>query len=563
MPPPTFVPPVPLSITTSSTSTSRRVVLHSLRHVTKSVISPPSSSSSTSPSPSPSTSSTSKARSDGNLNPDSSKLPAGARETNWMFYDVARILAIAGDGGDGIVSFLREKGKPRGGPSGGNGGNGGSIYLRATKSAGNTLSKFKFRHRYAGAAGSRGLSKGKHGANAVDITVPVPLGTLVRDAERGDDILADMRHEGDIYLLMRGGRGGRGNQSFKSDANRAPRICENGEKGVARWITLELKLVADCALIGLPNTGKSSLLTRVSNATPKIANYPFTTVVPNLGVVTPDAGGGDRGDSDALVIADIPGLIEGAHEGVGMGISFLRHIERCKILIHLIDGAEIITKFPNNVKKQKEELTFQYTLIQNELLFYNPRLGEKKQVILVNKADIPGVRCAFDDHWRDVLVTLSGHRRVACVSAHSGEGVAGVMRRLTGLVTMYEREEVESEQDVQDNLIDYDLFKARNEHEEDLYYGEKQVRVWKVEGMENTFEIGGYKVKRVYDMTNWDYIESIDRFQRVLSALGVNKQLIQIGIHDGDTIHCFDRQFDFYKEENIYSAAAALDGYLD
>lgn len=441
--------------------------------------------------------------------------------SDWMFYDVARVLVKGGRGGNGVVAFRREKGAPRGGPAGGSGGSGGSIRFIANNS-GNTLSAFRGGAAFRAQPGVNGSGKSKHGQSADDLNISVPLGTVIR-ADDGK-VLADLSHEGDTFLAARGGRGGRGNAAFKTDQNRAPRLCEPGEPGVERWLRLELKLVADVGLVGFPNAGKSAILDAVSNARPKIADYPFTTIVPNLGVV--DGMDGANG----LVIADVPGLIDGAHRGVGMGLAFLRHVERCKIIVHIIDGSE-------------KDLVQRYLAIRNELELFGGRLSRKKEVLLINKVDLPGVREAWEDTWKDRLLQAVDHRRIAVISAKSREGLSTTMTKLRKLV--------------ETAVVEDDIVVLGDEDEEAGPPATVEVV------SPGLFRVSGHKVKLAFHTTNWDYVESIDRFQRVLEALGVNRLLIQAGAKDGDCIICFDREFSYFQEENIYSAAAALDGYVD
>ncbi|PXF41733.1 GTPase Obg [Gracilariopsis chorda] len=444
--------------------------------------------------------------------------------SDWMFFDVARVLVKAGRGGDGCVAFRREKGVPRGGPAGGSGGRGGSIIFSA-KAGANTLSKFRTGAAFRAEDGANGQGKSRHGEAARDVHVSVPLGTVVRS----DDgrILADLSRDGQTFCAARGGRGGRGNQSFKTQRNRAPRIAENGEPGVQRRLRLELKLVADVALVGFPNAGKSTLLDSISNARPKIADYPFTTIVPNLGVVDSVNGG------NGLVIADVPGLIEGAHRGVGMGVSFLRHVERSKVVVHILDGTA-------------DDVIERYNAIRLEMELFDVHLARKKEVVLLNKADIPGVQEKWNNGLKKRLVEAVGtHKRIALISAKSKLGLSKVLPKLKALVDSVQKE---------DNIVI-----LGDEDEEGLGRPPAIVEC----NAEGGFIVSGYKVERAFEMTNWDYVEAIDRFQRILSALGVNEMLVRAGAKDGDVVSCFGREFDYYKNENIYSAAAALDGYYD
>lgn len=441
-----------------------------------------------------------------------------------MFFDVTRIHLCAGTGGNGVIAFRREKGVPRGGPSGGSGGRGGNVTFLA-KDGLNTLSSLRHGRTFRADDGANGLGKSKHGEWASSITVNVPAGTVVRD-DHGK-LLADLSEPGHTFAAAKGGRGGRGNLAFKTDKNRAPRLCERGEPGVDRWLRLELKLVADVALVGCPNAGKSSLLDAVSSARPKIADYPFTTVIPNVGVV--DAVDGAQG----LVLADVPGLIEGAHRGVGMGVAFLRHVERCRVVVHVVDAS-----------LETEEIILRYLRIRREMHLFDQRLSRKIEVVLVNKVDLPGVRERWENELKDALVqAIDTHKRVALVSAKSGEGLERVMRKLVHVVNSANDD---------DNVI---VLGDEDEPEDDGVIVEQLEK--------GVFEVRGWKVAKYYGMTNFAYVEGVDRFQRILKAIGVNERLAQAGAIDGNTVRCMDGEFDYYAEENIYSAAAALDGYID
>lgn len=441
-------------------------------------------------------------------------------DQNWMFFDVARVRVKGGDGGNGCLAFRREKCVPRGGPAGGNGGAGGSIIFRTDLGA-NTLSKFRGSPSFRAPKGLNGTGKGRTGECGKHSVISVPLGTLVKN-EKGV-VLADLAAEGQEFVAAMGGRGGRGNAAFKSERNRAPKLCERGEPGVERWLRLELKLVADVAIVGFPNAGKSTILDRVSNARPKIAEYPFTTIVPNLGVVD-----GEFGSGDGLVFADVPGLIEGAHKGVGMGTAFLRHVERCKVVMHVLDGS-------------LDNIAERYIAIRREMSLFDPSLARKKEVVLVNKVDLPGVQERWDERERDSLLAVVGHRRIAVVSAKNQRGLSDVMRRLRKLVATVVVESnivvLGDEEEVPDVLVETEA--------------------------PGRFRISGAEVERLYRMTDFGYVEALDRFQRVLQALGVNAKLRNAGAKDGDIVACFECEFEYYEEENVYSAAAALDGYTD
>lgn len=471
-------------------------------------------------------------------------IPTGGRDagTDWLFSDVAKISVTAGDGGNGVMAFRREKGVPKGGPFGGSGGVGGHVYLVADRGL-NTLARFRGRVHFRADSGNNGLGKGKHGAGGSDTTVAVPVGTVVRDATSGR-VVADLSDHGSSVRVARGGRGGRGNMAFKTDRNRAPRMCERGEPGVSRWLKLELKLVADAGLVGVPNAGKSTLLSRVSAARPKVADYPFTTVVPQLGVV--DGYEGEGGDavsgsstSRSVVLVDIPGLLEGAHSGVGMGTAFLRHIERCRAIVHVVDGSAA-------------DPVGDYQAICSELELFNPRLANKPSVVLLNKMDLPDVRHAWEEGGlRDALLAVMPHRRLAAVSAVSGEGLRKVLHRLTDLVLDARAKDDGGEV----------IPPGEYEESDEESLAARRVNVIRV--ADGVYEVRGPKIDRAAAMTNWDYVEAVDRFQRVLEAVGANRALKAAGAVDGDTIVVGDREFVYYARDNIYSAAAFADGYTD
>lgn len=407
------------------------------------------------------------------------------------FFDEATIHVIAGKGGNGCVSFRREKYVPFGGPNGGNGGAGGDVYLVANRHL-NTLIRFQRQQHFRAEPGGHGQGKDMQGKQGEDLLVPVPPGTVVRDADTSE-VLADLLEDGQTVLVAKGGRGGRGNAAFKSSTNQAPRIAEKGEPGETRSLKLELKLIADVGIIGVPNAGKSTLLAAVSAARPKIADYPFTTLSPNLGVAMLD--------QQALVLADIPGLIEGAHVGAGLGIKFLRHIERTRVLIHLLDGASA-------------DPLSDFEAINAELASFSLELAAKPQVVALNKMDLPGAQ----EWWPKVEADM-GQRGLAAfaISAVTGQGTQELLYAvLDVLESLPEEEAATPEIKVFRPAEDEDAFEIVREGED--------------------FRVRGRRVERVAVMTDWQNPEAVARFQRILKAMGILDALREAGVGPGDTV---------------------------
>jgi len=415
-----------------------------------------------------------------------------------MFFDEAKIYVKGGDGGNGVVAFRREAHVPRGGPSGGNGGKGGDVYLEADPQQ-NTLIQFSQQVHFRAANGAHGRGKNQTGAQGADLIIRVPIGTVAYDDATGE-LLADLILPGQRALVARGGRGGRGNHAFKSATNQAPRIAENGEPGEERWLRLELKLLADVGIVGVPNAGKSTLLARVSAARPKIADYPFTTLEPNLGVVVVD--------NRDFVLADIPGLIEGAHAGAGLGHTFLRHIERTRVLIHLLNGLS-----PDPVGD--------YQAINQELRLFNPALAEKPQVVALNKLDLPEVQAI----WPAVADRLAdlGVIEPLAISAATGEGVPALLRRVAALLAELPAptEPVVPEAAVPERVI--------GQPAED-----KSFTITR--DPDGAYHVHGPYIERIVKMTRWEYYDAVMRFQRILEALGITEALIARGVREGDTV---------------------------
>ncbi len=418
-----------------------------------------------------------------------------------MFFDEAKIYVKSGDGGDGCVAFRREKFVPFGGPNGGNGGAGGDVYLVVDRNL-NTLVHFKKRIHFKAGRGGRGSGKDQHGRRGEDSLIPVPPGTVAYDADTGE-LLADLVEDGQRVQVAYGGRGGRGNAAFASPTNQAPRLAEHGEPGQERWLRLELKLIADAGVIGMPNAGKSTLLSVVSAARPKIADYPFTTLQPNLGVVTVD-------DYQSFVLADVPGLIEGASEGAGLGHQFLRHVERTRLLIHLLDGAAT-------------DPLKDYEVINQELAQFSERLAAKPQVVVLNKMDLPDAQA-----WWPLVQEAMQARNVEAhaISAVSGQGVQALMRRTYALLQALPPPESIREKPT--------VF--RPAEGEDAFTIEREEDGWRVRGV---------RLERLAAMTPFVLPEAAARFQRQLRAMGVEGALEEAGVQPGDTVHIGEQELEW------------------
>jgi len=409
-----------------------------------------------------------------------------------MFFDEARIYVKGGDGGAGLVAFRREKYVPHGGPAGGDGGQGGDVVLVVSPRL-NTLSTFQKRRHFAAESGGSGGSSNKTGKSGEALLIDVPPGTVVRDAET-DVVLADLTVEGQRAVVARGGRGGRGNSRFKSSTNQAPRIAEKGEPGEERSLALELKLIADVGIVGVPNAGKSTFLSVVSAARPKIAPYPFTTLQPNLGVVILD----DR----EIVLADLPGLVEGAHEGVGLGHAFLRHVQRTRLLIHLLDGAG-------------QDPLGDFVQINSELALFDPDLADRPQLVVLNKMDLP----LAQERWPAVQEAIQGHGyEVFAISAVAQQGLTPVLGRAAALL---------AELPDAPSPVEVPVFQP-DETDDQSFEITRELDGWRV---------AGRGIERAATMTYWEYDEAVMRFQRILEALGIREALEDAGVAVGDTVY--------------------------
>ncbi|WP_338824960.1 GTPase Obg [Moorella humiferrea] len=422
-----------------------------------------------------------------------------------MFYDEAKIYVRGGDGGNGIVAFRREKYVPRGGPSGGDGGRGGSVILEADASL-RTLVDFRYRTHYRAERGQHGQGKNKHGRSAPDLVLRVPVGVVVRDAATGQ-ILADLVEPGQRVVVAAGGRGGRGNARFATPTDRAPTYAEKGEPGEERWLILELKLLADVGLIGMPNAGKSTLLSRISAARPKIADYPFTTLTPVLGMVRMDEG-------KSFVVADIPGLIEGAHQGAGLGLKFLRHIERTRVLVHVLD-----------VSLPAEDVWRNWQVVNKELEHYNPQLARRPQVIAANKMDVPG----GEEKVAYLKDRLADAYPVFPIAAATG---AGLEPLLYYLAEMLERLPPPAP------LIE-------PEEEKVTAFTPEEITIIR-EG--DVFLVQNREIERRVAMTYLDNDEAVRRLQNYLRQKGLEDALQRAGVFPGATVRIGKYEFEYMDE---------------
>ncbi|NDJ76843.1 MAG: GTPase ObgE [Chloroflexi bacterium] len=419
-----------------------------------------------------------------------------------MTFDEAKIHVRSGDGGNGIVHFRREKYVPRGGPTGGDGGKGGDVYFVVRPTL-NTLIAFSRQSHFKAENGAPGGTSNKTGRSGDDVLIEVPPGTIVRDAGSGD-VIADLVQPGQRVRVAQGGRGGRGNARFASSTNQAPRIAEKGEPGQERWLTLELKLLADIGIVGVPNAGKSTLLSVISNAKPKIAAYPFTTLEPNLGVVVLD-------DRD-VVFADIPGLVEGAHAGAGLGHGFLRHIQRTRVLVHLLDG-------------MAEDPIADFHQINTELALFDEHLGTKPQIVALNKMDLPQA----EEYWplvREELVKL-GYEPMA-ISAVTQRNVRDLINRAVQALDELPEEEAPAVAEIPVYELDEDPLAFTVSRTPD-----------------GGFRVAGQRIERAVAMTYWDYDQAVTRFQRILESMGVTAALEEAGVKPGDSVYIGDMELEW------------------
>lgn len=420
-----------------------------------------------------------------------------------MFVDYVTIYVKAGDGGDGMIAFRREKYVPKGGPAGGDGGKGGDIIFEVDEGL-NTLMDFRYNRHLKAERGQNGMSKGKHGKDAEPLIVPVPPGTSVYDNETGE-LIADLVEHGQRAVIAKGGKGGRGNIRFATSRNPAPHIAEKGEPGEEKEVRLELKLIADVGLVGFPSVGKSTILSVTTSAKPKIADYHFTTLAPNLGVVETE-------DHRSFVMADLPGLIEGAHEGVGLGHQFLRHVERTRLIVHVIDMAALEGRDPYD----------DYVKINRELKEYDEALSKRPQIIVANKMDMPGA----EENLRRFKEKLNDETPIYPISALTKKGLRELLFAIADKLEEIPKEPLEEKPIV------------IKHHKEEPPFQIKRAD-------DGAFVLYGEKIERLLKMTDFSTDEGAQRFARQLRRMGVDDALRERGAVDGSIVRILDYEFEF------------------
>jgi GTP-binding protein len=426
-----------------------------------------------------------------------------------MFVDQVKVYVKGGDGGNGMVAFRREKYVPKGGPAGGDGGKGGDVVFEVDEGL-RTLMDFRYKKHFKAIRGEHGMSKNQHGRNAEDMVIKVPPGTVVTDDDT-KQVIADLTEHGQQAVIAMGGRGGRGNSRFATPANPAPQLSENGEPGKERYVVLELKVLADVGLVGFPSVGKSTLLSVVSSAKPKIADYHFTTLVPNLGMVETD-------DGRSFVMADLPGLIEGAHQGVGLGHQFLRHIERTRVIVHVIDMSGLEGRDPYE----------DYVTINQELSEYNLRLTERPQIIVANKMDMPQAA----ENLEGFKEKLKGDYPVFPVSAVTREGLRELLYEVANQLENTPEFPLYDEEELTQNRVMYTM-----ENEEVPFNITREP--------DGVFVLSGDSLERLFKMTDFSRDESVKRFARQMRGMGVDEALRERGAKDGDIIRLLEFEFEF------------------
>lgn len=425
--------------------------------------------------------------------------------------DYAKIELQAGKGGDGAVAFRREKYEPTGGPAGGDGGDGASVYIKATNSL-STLEEYKYKTKYKAPNGEDGMGKKRFGKKGEDLYLLVPVGTVIRENISGK-IIKDLKKNGEEFLIAKGGRGGKGNVHYKSSTRQAPRFAQKGKEGQKIEISLELKILADVGLVGLPNVGKSTLISVISKAKPKIANYHFTTLDPNLGVVKIDK-------ERSFIVADIPGLIEGANEGLGLGHDFLKHVQRCKILVHLVDISGFEGRNPIE----------DFELINNELKLFDENLYNKYQIVALNKSDLD-----YNENYKKFEEKYADKYKIFRISAATTSGIKELIDEVSKVLCDFEDGKYNLDEEVDEAYLDefYDKSLASDELNFEIEDG--------------IYVCSGYRIDKLLEKVNLDDYDSRMYFERNLREMGVFDKFIEMGIQEGDSVAIGDIVFDYYE----------------
>lgn len=425
--------------------------------------------------------------------------------------DYAKIELQAGKGGDGAVAFRREKYEPTGGPAGGDGGDGASIYIKATNSL-STLEEYRYKTKYKATNGEDGMGKKRFGKKGEDLYLYVPVGTIVRENTSGK-IIKDLKKNGEEFLIAKGGKGGKGNVHYKSSTRQAPRFAQKGKEGQNITISLELKILADVGLVGLPNVGKSTLISVISKAKPKIANYHFTTLDPNLGVVKIDK-------ERSFIVADIPGLIEGANEGLGLGHDFLKHVQRCKILVHLVDISGFEGRDPIE----------DFELINKELKLFDENLYNKYQIVALNKSDLD-----FKENYKKFEEKYSDKYKIFRISAATTNGIKDLIDEVSRVLYNFEDEQYDLDEKVDEAYLEefYDKSIASDELNFEIEDG--------------IYVCNGYRIDKLLEKVNLDDYDSRMYFEKNLREMGVFEKFVEMGIQEGDSVAIGDIVFDYYE----------------
>ncbi|OPH48567.1 GTPase ObgE [Paenibacillus ferrarius] len=433
-----------------------------------------------------------------------------------MFVDKAKIFVKGGDGGDGLVAFRREKYVPEGGPAGGDGGNGGDVVFRVDEGL-RTLMDFRYQKHFKADRGEKGRNKSMHGANAEDMVVRIPPGTTIIDDDT-QEVIADLTRHGQEVVVAKGGRGGRGNTRFATARVTAPEIAENGEEGVERWVVLEMKVMADVGLVGFPSVGKSTLLSVVSAAKPKIAAYHFTTLTPNLGVV-------DVGDGRSFVMADLPGLIEGAHEGVGLGHEFLRHVERTRVIVHVVDMSAADGRDPYE----------DFIKINEEIKLYNAKLEQRPQIVVANKMDMPD---SADNLtlFKEQLAADGKEVEVYAISALTRGGIQELLYKISDIV-----ESIPNAPEVEGV--------AQKEERKVYRFEKREENDYTIRRDNDVFVIESPSIEKLIKRTNFSTQDGVARFARILRNMGIDQELRTRGAVHGQTIQIGDFDFEFDEKQ--------------